>query len=101
MAEHKLLQSLIEVRRRLLGISLACGLTWGAVIALVVLIACAWIDLVLDLPAGNYLAEWVSTKTGKVDSSEQFAHPGGEKQLDSPEYSQDIALRVMRRATRP
>jgi hypothetical protein len=52
--------------------------------------------LVLDLPAGDYLAEWVNTKTGKVASSDRFGHGGGDKRLESPEYSDDIALRVRR-----
>src|SRR6478735_10139737 len=52
MAEQKLLESLAGVRRRLLGVSLACGLAWGVVALLIVLIACAWVDLALDLPSG-------------------------------------------------
>ena len=54
------------------------------------------IELVLDLPANDYTAEWVDTKTGKVAKAERFAHQGGNKTLASPEYSEDIALRVNR-----
>jgi hypothetical protein len=53
-------------------------------------------ELVLDLPAGDYRAEWVSTKTGKVEKAEGFAHPGGDRRLASPAYAEDIALRVRR-----
>ena len=53
-------------------------------------------DLALDLPAGGYTAEWVNTKTGKVDKAERFTHGGGDKALASPAYSEDIALRVKR-----
>jgi hypothetical protein len=52
MAEQKLLESLAGVRRRLLSVSLAAGLGWGLVGVLIVLIACAWVDLALDLPSG-------------------------------------------------
>jgi hypothetical protein len=50
--------------------------------------------LELDLPKGAYKAEWVSPKTGKVDQAEDFTHPGGRRVIASPEYSEDISLRV-------
>jgi hypothetical protein len=53
-------------------------------------------ELALDLPAGSYKAEWVSTKTGRVEKTEAFRHAGGTKSLASPVYSEDIALRVRR-----
>jgi len=52
-------------------------------------------NLVLDLPAGRYRVEWVNTKTGETDKSERLNHAGGKATLASPEYSEDIALRVM------
>jgi hypothetical protein len=51
-------------------------------------------QLVLDLPAGGYTAEWVSTRTGEVEKAEDFTHPGGGRALTSPAYTEDIALRV-------
>jgi len=51
-------------------------------------------SLVLDLPAGSYKAEWINTKTGATAKAETFQHPGGEKSLASPVYSEDIALRL-------
>lgn len=51
-------------------------------------------SLVLGLPAGSYRAEWVNTKTGKIDKVEAFKHGGGEKVLRAPAYSDDTALRV-------
>lgn len=54
------------------------------------------VNLVLDLPAGRYNAEWVSTLTGKVDKSEVFDHSGGNRNLASPPFPEDIALRVAR-----
>jgi hypothetical protein len=57
-------------------------------------------ELDLDLPAGDYRAEWVSTRTGKVEKAEDFAHAGGSRPLTSPAYSEDIALRVKRVSAR-
>jgi hypothetical protein len=53
------------------------------------------VELVLDLPPGEYSAQWVNTKTGKVEQDARFAHRGGEKPLESPEYAEDVALRVL------
>jgi hypothetical protein len=50
--------------------------------------------LQVELPKGQYRAEWVNTKTGKVDKQEIFAHSGGKKTLESPGYQEDIALKV-------
>jgi hypothetical protein len=51
-------------------------------------------DLTLDLPAAAFRAEWINTKTGNVDRSEEFRHTGGRRSLYSPPYVDDIALRV-------
>ena len=51
--------------------------------------------LVLDLPAGRYRAEWVDVKTGKIIQSEKLAPKGGEATLKSPEFANDVALRVV------
>lgn len=53
-------------------------------------------ELVLELPRGQYRAEWVSTKSGEVDKTEMFRHAGGNRGLHSPEYIDDIALRIHR-----
>jgi hypothetical protein len=53
-------------------------------------------ELVLELPAGTYRAEWVNTSTGEVEKAEAFQHPGGNRSLSSPAYAEDIALRVKR-----
>jgi hypothetical protein len=52
--------------------------------------------LVLELPSGKYKAEWLNTKTGKVDKKEVIEHTGGKRTLSSPEYVDDIALRIRR-----
>src|SRR5206468_421451 len=51
-------------------------------------------ELVLDLSAGPYRAEWIDTKSGKVARAEDFEHKGGARSLASPDYAGDIALRV-------
>ena len=51
-------------------------------------------------PKGRYRAEWVNTRTGGVDKTEDLDHGGGTRVLVSPEYVDDIALRVYRRDTR-
>lgn len=54
-------------------------------------------ELVLDLPAGRYTAQWWDTKTGQVTPAGPFTHPGGGKVLTSPSFTEDIALRLVRR----
>ncbi|HUS90749.1 MAG TPA: hypothetical protein VM695_02825 [Phycisphaerae bacterium] len=53
-------------------------------------------DLKLVLPKGRYKAEWVNTKTGRVDKAETFAHDGGPRVVGSPKYEADVALRIGR-----
>jgi hypothetical protein len=50
--------------------------------------------LVVELPAGSYKAQWLNTKTGKIDKEENFEHTGGNRTLNSPQYVDDIALRI-------
>jgi len=51
--------------------------------------------LVLDLPPGQYQAQWVDTKTGAVTKTESFKHSGGEKPLQSPMFADDVVLRIV------
>jgi hypothetical protein len=51
---------------------------------------------IADLPAGTYRAEWVDPRTGSVTAAETLEHAGGKKTLTSPEYSEDLALRLVR-----
>jgi hypothetical protein len=55
----------------------------------------------MAMPAGKYRAEWINTRTGAVDRTEDFEHDGGTRTLASPAYRDDIALRVRRSQTRP
>ena len=54
-------------------------------------------DLGLNLPAGRYRAEWVDTRTGEVARALDLDHRGGRAMVGSPEYSEDIALRIVGR----
>ncbi|HEY7119599.1 MAG TPA: putative collagen-binding domain-containing protein, partial [Tepidisphaeraceae bacterium] len=58
-------------------------------------------ELKLDLPAGKYQAEWIDPRTGEVGKSEAIEHGGGERTFTSPDYTQDIALRIVARAGQP
>jgi hypothetical protein len=54
-------------------------------------------NLALDLPAGNYVAEWVNPRTGRVDREESFTHVRGSSTIRSPVFTEDIALRLVRK----
>jgi hypothetical protein len=54
-------------------------------------------DLVLDLPAGRFRAEWINPRTGTVDMSQDIDHKGGHTVLSSPSYDEDVALRIVAR----
>jgi hypothetical protein len=53
-------------------------------------------ELTLDLPEGTYRAEWLNPRTGKIERSEEIRHKGGPRVLVSPEYAEDMALRLVR-----
>ena len=53
-------------------------------------------QLQVDLPGGKYTAQWLNTKTGKIDKKEAFEHCGGTRTLPSPRYEDDIALQILR-----
>ncbi|MFB3921349.1 MAG: hypothetical protein ACE145_06475 [Terriglobia bacterium] len=51
-------------------------------------------NLVLDLPAGAYKAEWVDPASGNVIGADTLSHQGGKRTLTTPKHSIDIALRI-------
>lgn len=51
-------------------------------------------ELDMELPTGSYQATWISPRTGGVERSETFTHPGGARTFVSPTYSEDMALRI-------
>jgi len=56
------------------------------------------VNLMLDIPAGDYRAEWLNPHTGAIDRAQDVSHDGGNLTLASPPYSEDIALRLVRRS---
>jgi hypothetical protein len=52
--------------------------------------------LAVDLPKGDWREEWIDTKTGAISKSGAFAHEGGRRELASPPYERDVALRLVR-----
>jgi hypothetical protein len=48
----------------------------------------------LALPAGRYRLLWVNTKTGDIEKPTTRVLDGSEQVVESPVYSEDIALRV-------
>jgi hypothetical protein len=55
------------------------------------------LELVLDLPPGDYRAEWVDPPSGKTLKEESWTHPGGPKTLATPAFEDDLALRLRAR----
>ncbi|MGE3315424.1 MAG: hypothetical protein AB7O26_09930 [Planctomycetaceae bacterium] len=53
------------------------------------------VKLVVDLLPGHYRAEWVSTSTGTIEGVEQWNHSGGEREMRSPKFANDVALRIL------
>ena len=53
-------------------------------------------DLTVALPAGTFLVEWVNTKTGNTEKRKTIAIVSGAANLSSPDYTDDIALRIVR-----
>jgi hypothetical protein len=51
--------------------------------------------LVVELPAGDYRAEWLNVMDGAIAGSERFNHAGGTKSLKAPKYEADIVLRIL------
>lgn len=51
--------------------------------------------LSIDLPAGTFQTEWINTKTGNVERREKIEHRGGNLDIRSPVFSNDIALRIV------
>jgi hypothetical protein len=52
-------------------------------------------EVTLTLPSGDYKAEWLNTKTGAIDKTEDFTS-SADKTLTSPALENGIALRITR-----
>ncbi|MDQ3291763.1 MAG: cellulase family glycosylhydrolase [Bacteroidota bacterium] len=53
-------------------------------------------QLEIDLPAGNYQAEWINVLTGKKEKCEKIKASGSTVKLLVPAYEQDIALKILK-----
>jgi hypothetical protein len=53
-------------------------------------------NIEINLPAGSYEITWVDTKSGNKTNSEITDHPGGWAIIETPEYKEDIALKIRR-----
>jgi hypothetical protein len=51
-------------------------------------------NVVLNIEAGKYKADWVEPATGKVVNTVNFSHQGGERKFTTPQYTIDMALRI-------
>jgi len=52
-------------------------------------------EIRLQLPDGNYTAEWVNTMTGNIDRKEKLTAKSGPITLICPEFQEDITLRIL------
>jgi hypothetical protein len=50
----------------------------------------------INLPAGSYRLAWIDTKTAGVTHTNLNNHPGGWAQIKTPDYSEDIALKLVK-----
>lgn len=50
--------------------------------------------IALQLPAGKFVAEWVSPLTGETLKSEVWEQPAGDHELTTPAFDNDVALRI-------
>ena len=51
----------------------------------------------LEVPEGNYRAEWVNPLTGKVDKRETVKSKKGLIVLTAPPYREDMALKLIKK----
>ena len=51
-------------------------------------------QLILELPEGEFRSEWIDPVDGSIDARDDFTHGGGPRQLQSPDFDQDIALSI-------
>jgi hypothetical protein len=49
----------------------------------------------INLPAGSYSITWVDTKSAASNVEELKDHPGGWARITTPDYSEDIAFKIL------
>ena len=50
----------------------------------------------LNLPKGSFSLEWMNPLNGKIEKRDKFNHSGGKVKLTSPEFAEDIALKIFK-----
>jgi hypothetical protein len=56
----------------------------------------------LDLPAGDWDVRWIDPVSGSTLRDERIdRHAGGARRLDTPQWTDDVAIVVRRRAVAP
>ncbi|HLX61485.1 MAG TPA: hypothetical protein VKX17_09405 [Planctomycetota bacterium] len=51
-------------------------------------------ELKIELPAGEYAVRWINTLSG-IGRTDELKHAGGEVSLLSPDYDEDIAVKII------
>jgi hypothetical protein len=54
------------------------------------------VDLVLEIPAGAYRAEWIYPENGTSVPLSPVTHKGGALRLRTPDFAPDLALKITR-----
>ena len=52
------------------------------------------VNLELAIPQGSFTLKWINPLTGKTEKKGRLKHSGGKVSLESPVYSEDIALQI-------
>ena len=52
--------------------------------------------LLLELPKGSYKVEWLNPVSGRIEKTAKLKHDGGNVTLSSPDYIEDVALRIVK-----
>lgn len=52
------------------------------------------VTVALDLPPSDYTADWIDPRTGQTLETRSIAHPGGKLELRSPNFAEDLALKI-------
>ena len=53
------------------------------------------INLEINLPKGTYSLEWLNPLNGKKETNNALKHAGGKAIVESPNYKEDMALRIL------
>jgi hypothetical protein len=54
------------------------------------------VTLELDVPPGKYNLRWWNPRQGGEPAAETVTHAGGSLRVTSPEYSEDLALTILK-----